>query len=727
MKKLTFLLMVVLATGTLFAQNVPQAHQPASIKPLTKTVRGMVKDTTGSAIPGTVVKLITAKDSMVSLTDVTGTYVFLNVKSTSFTLAFNNIGYAAQTKKVSGQAKGNTVAVETIVLKPKGTMLNAVTINGAASITYKADTVQYKATAYKVRENPTLDELLIKMNGLQVGADGSITHQGNQVTKVRINGKDFAGSKVTQSTQNLPADVIQNVQVIDDYGDQAATTGIKSGDPTKILNIRTTPYIPTYSTNESYAKLIENKYQNPLNNPLSTFSVDVDNAAYSNIRRFINSGQLPPKDAVRIEEMINYFKYQLPEPKGDEPVAMATGLAPAPWNTNHRLLRISLKARTIDSAKLPPSNLVFLIDVSGSMDEPNKLPLVKQSMKMLVEQLRAQDKVAIVVYAGQAGLVLPATAGNQKETIDNAIDNLSAGGSTAGGAGIILAYKVAKENFKKGGNNRIVMATDGDFNVGASSNESMEQLIAKERDSGVDLSIMGFGMGNLKDSKMETLADKGNGNYAYIDNLTEAHKALVSEFSGTMFTVAKDVKLQVEFNPAKVQAYRLIGYEDRMLAKEDFNNDKKDAGDMGSGHTVTALYEIVPAGIKDDYAGSVDALKYQKADKTPAVSATNEMATIKFRYKEPQGSESKLSQVVVNDTAASFDKQPTDFRFASAVAEVGLLLRDSEFKGKATFDQAIKIAKAAKGSDEEGYRSEFIRLAQTAALMTKNVTLAARN
>ncbi len=719
--------MVVLATGTLFAQNVPQAHQPASIKPLTKTVRGMVKDTTGSAIPGTVVKLITAKDSMVSLTDVTGTYVFLNVKSTSFTLAFNNIGYAAQTKKVSGQAKGNTVAVETIVLKPKGTMLNAVTINGAASITYKADTVQYKATAYKVRENPTLDELLIKMNGLQVGADGSITHQGNQVTKVRINGKDFAGSKVTQSTQNLPADVIQNVQVIDDYGDQAATTGIKSGDPTKILNIRTTPYIPTYSTNESYAKLIENKYQNPLNNPLSTFSVDVDNAAYSNIRRFINSGQLPPKDAVRIEEMINYFKYQLPEPKGDEPVAMATGLAPAPWNTNHRLLRISLKARTIDSAKLPPSNLVFLIDVSGSMDEPNKLPLVKQSMKMLVEQLRAQDKVAIVVYAGQAGLVLPATAGNQKETIDNAIDNLSAGGSTAGGAGIILAYKVAKENFKKGGNNRIVMATDGDFNVGASSNESMEQLIAKERDSGVDLSIMGFGMGNLKDSKMETLADKGNGNYAYIDNLTEAHKALVSEFSGTMFTVAKDVKLQVEFNPAKVQAYRLIGYEDRMLAKEDFNNDKKDAGDMGSGHTVTALYEIVPAGIKDDYAGSVDALKYQKADKTPAVSATNEMATIKFRYKEPQGSESKLSQVVVNDTAASFDKQPTDFRFASAVAEVGLLLRDSEFKGKATFDQAIKIAKAAKGSDEEGYRSEFIRLAQTAALMTKNVTLAARN
>lgn len=476
---------------------------------------------------------------------------------------------------------------------------------------------------------------------------------------------------------------------------------------------------------ESYGKFIENKYQNPVDNPLSTFSVDVDNASYSNLRRFINQGQMPPKDAVRIEEMINYFKYQLPKPVGDEPVAIATELAAAPWNTNHRLLRIGLKAREIPADKLPESNLVFLIDVSGSMSDANKLPLVKQSMKMLVEQLRAKDKVAIVVYAGQAGLVLPATAGDEKEKINAAIDNLNAGGSTAGGAGIMLAYKVAAENFKKGGNNRIVLATDGDFNVGASSDQSMEELITEKRKSGVDLSIMGFGMGNYKDSKMETLADKGNGNYAYIDNITEAHKALVSEFGGTMFTVAKDVKLQLEFNPAKVQAYRLIGYENRMLAKEDFNNDKKDAGDMGSGHTVTALYEIIPAGIKDDYAGNVDDLKYQKLDKkAPAASATDEMLTIKFRYKQPQGAESKMQQVAVMDKPKDFDKQTADYRFAAAVAEVGMLLRDSEYKNNATYDQAIKIAKAAKGDDEEGYRSEFVRLVESAKSMAKSVELA---
>lgn len=481
----------------------------------------------------------------------------------------------------------------------------------------------------------------------------------------------------------------------------------------------------TYDQNtESYGKLIENKYQNPKDNPLSTFSVDVDAASYSNIRRFINGGQLPPKDAVRIEEMINYFKYQLPEPKGDEPVAITTGLAAAPWNLNHRLLRIGLKARTIATDKLPASNLVFLIDVSGSMDMPNKLPLVKSSMKMLAEQLRPQDRVAIVVYAGQAGLVLPATPGDQKEKINDAIDNLSAGGSTAGGAGIKLAYKIALENFKKGGNNRIVLATDGDFNVGASSDESMEELITKERESGVDLSIMGFGMGNYKDSKMETLADKGNGNYAYIDNLTEAHKALVSEFGGTMFTVAKDVKLQIEFNPAKVQAYRLIGYENRLLNKEDFNNDKKDAGDMGSGHTVTAFYEIVPAGIKDDYAGSVDALKYQKVANAPVTSASDEMLTIKFRYKEPQGSKSRMSLTTVRDVPQDFDQMPADYRFAAAVAEAGMLLRDSEFKGKANYDQAIKIAKAAKGNDDEGYRSEFVRLMESAKSLAKGTELA---
>ncbi|HEY4196477.1 MAG TPA: von Willebrand factor type A domain-containing protein, partial [Mucilaginibacter sp.] len=485
---------------------------------------------------------------------------------------------------------------------------------------------------------------------------------------------------------------------------------------------------PRYNNNtasaedESYKRNEENRFLNAKDNPLSTFSIDVDAASYSNVRRFINSGQLPPTDAVRVEEMINYFKYDLTGPANNEPVAIHTELSSAPWNPKHRLLRIGMKARTIDMDKLPASNLVFLLDVSGSMADANKLPLVKSAMKMLVDQLRPQDRVAIVVYSGQAGLKLASTPGDKKEKIKDAIDELEAGGSTAGGAGIKLAYRIARENFKKNGNNRIIMATDGDFNVGDSSDGDMEDLITSERSSNVPITIMGVGMGNLKDSKMETLADKGNGNYAYIDNLTEARKTLITEFGGTMFMVAKDVKLQVEFNPAKVQAYRLVGYEDRMLAKEDFNNDKKDAGDMGSGHTVTAFYEIVPAGVKDDYSQSVDPLKYQK---TNAVAANNsdEMMTIKFRFKQPGSDQSKMSLVAVADKPESFNSTSADFRFASAVAEFGMLLRHSSFKQKSNFDQAIGIAKAAKGKDDDGYRSEFVRLAESAKSLAGNEQL----
>ena len=471
---------------------------------------------------------------------------------------------------------------------------------------------------------------------------------------------------------------------------------------------------------ESYKEISENGFNDVKSNPLSTFSVDVDAASYSNVRRFINNGQLPPPDAVRIEEMINYFHYDLSGPVNNDPVAIHTELSSAPWNTRHRLLRIGLKAKTIDVNKLPASNLVFLIDVSGSMDQANKLPLVKASMKLLPEQLRSEDKVAIVTYAGEAGVALQSTTGDKKETILNAIDNLHASGSTNGGEGIKMAYRIARENFMIKGNNRIILATDGDFNVGPNSDEDMEQLIIKKRDSKVAISIMGFGMGNLKDSKMETMADKGNGNYAYIDNITEARKAFVTEFGGTLFTVAKDVKIQIEFNPAKVQAYRLLGYEDRMLNKEDFNNDRKDAGDMGSGHTVTALYEIVPTGIKDDYAGSVDPLKYQKSLPAHSGNGTDEMLTIKFRYKQNGSEVSKMSMVTVMDKPKDFNATTADFRFASAVAEFGMLLRDSQFKQQSTFDQAISIAKAAKGEDQEGYRSEFVRLAESAKLMAKS-------
>ncbi|HVW14336.1 MAG TPA: von Willebrand factor type A domain-containing protein [Mucilaginibacter sp.] len=477
----------------------------------------------------------------------------------------------------------------------------------------------------------------------------------------------------------------------------------------------------TYTNDdESYQPISENGFNNPKDNPLSTFSVDVDGASYSNVRRFINNGQLPPADAVRVEEMINYFKYNLPGPTNGDPVAIYTELSSAPWNQKHLLVRIGLKARTVDMNNIPPSNLVFLLDVSGSMGEPNKLPLVKASMKMLVDELRPQDRVAIVTYSGQAGVKLPSTPGSEKQKIKDAIDDLYAGGSTAGGAGIKLAYQIARENFVPNGNNRIIMATDGDFNVGDSSDGDMETLITGERYSNVPITIMGFGMGNLKDSKMEILADKGDGNYAYIDNLTEARKTLVTKYGGTMYMVAKDVKLQVEFNPAIVQSYRLVGYEDRMLNKEDFNNDQKDAGDMGSGHTVTALYEIVPVGVNDDYSPSVDPLKYQKSKDVHSGTYSDELMTVKFRYKQPVSDQSKLSVSIVKNNPVSFNSTSPDFRFASAVAEFGMLLRNSQFKQNGNYDQVVSIAKAARGEDEDGYRSEFVRLVETAKPMVQN-------
>jgi Ca-activated chloride channel family protein len=471
---------------------------------------------------------------------------------------------------------------------------------------------------------------------------------------------------------------------------------------------------------DTYKGIVENSFNDPKKVPLSTFAVDVDAASYSNFRRFINNGTLPPKDAVRIEEMINYFHYDLAAPVNDDPVAIHTELSVAPWNAKHRLLRIGLKAKQIKVAQLPPSNLVFLLDVSGSMYGANRLPLVKAAMKLLVDQLRDKDHVAIVTYAGAAGLKLASTPGDQKMKIKDAIESLEAGGSTAGGAGIKLAYRIARENFIKAGNNRIVLATDGDFNIGMSSDQDMEQLIVNESQDGVSLSVLGFGMGNLKDSKMEVIADKGHGNYAYIDNISEAKKAIVTEFGSTLFTVAKDVKIQVEFNPGKVQAYRLLGYENRLMDKEDFNNDKKTGGDMGTGHTVTALYELIPAGIKDEYTNSVDPLKYQSQTKISVNGTSAELVTIKFRYKSPDANKSKMQQVSINDQPVDLAKTSNDFRFASAVAELGLILRNSEFKQQAGYDSLISRAKLAKGKDEEGYRSEFISLAENAKLLSKS-------
>ncbi len=480
-------------------------------------------------------------------------------------------------------------------------------------------------------------------------------------------------------------------------------------------------YNNNYNT-EGYNHIVENPFLKANDNPLSTFSIDVDAASYANVRRFINEGVLPPAGAVRIEELINYFSYNYPQPQNDDPFSINTEISNCPWNANHKLVLIGLQGKKISTENLPASNLVFLIDVSGSMDEEDKLPLVKSSLKLLVDQLRPQDKVALVVYAGNAGLVLPSTSGEEKIKIKDAIDGLDAGGSTAGGEGIKLAYNTAKKNFVKDGNNRVILCTDGDFNVGVSSEDALQRLIEDERQSGVFLSVLGFGTGNYQDAKMQLLADKGNGNHNYIDNLSEAKKVFVNEFGGTLFTIAKDVKLQIEFNPEKVQGYRLIGYENRLLNKEDFNDDKKDAGELGSGHTVTALYELIPVGIKDTMLKDVDALKYQKTKSSAQNNFTGEIMNIKLRYKKPDGNKSALLVHPLKDENISFNSTSDNFRFAASVAEFGMLLRNSQFKGNTDFSSVKQTAQSALGKDEEGYRKEFIKLIKSAALLKEKET-----
>lgn len=475
-------------------------------------------------------------------------------------------------------------------------------------------------------------------------------------------------------------------------------------------------YYPITPVNtESYDQTYENGYLSPVNTPLSTFSIDVDTASYSNIRRYLNQGQLPPTDAVRIEELINYFSYNYPEPMWGQPFSITTEVAPCPWNPSHQLAMIGLKGKRLSGISMPASNLVFLIDVSGSMNQLNKLPLLQDAFRMLAHELEGKDKVSIVVYAGAAGLVLDATPGNYKEQILNAVARLQAGGSTAGGDGIRLAYQVARNNFIPKGNNRVILATDGDFNVGISSDDELVRMIESYRDQGIFLTVLGFGEGNLKDSKMEKLADHGNGNYFYIDNQQEARKVLVNELGSTLFTIAKDVKIQVEFNPATVREYRLIGYENRALAKEDFNNDAKDAGELGAGHTVTALYEMIPEqGMVPEYG--VDRLVYQKPPQIIRGN-TSDIMTVKLRYKEPHGSISQLIKKTVARRDVHSMIQSDNLRFASAVAEFGLLLRNSPFRGQASFEHVLNQVRSSK-PDAFGYRQEFTGLVERARALS---------
>ncbi|WP_349263099.1 YfbK domain-containing protein [Longimicrobium sp.] len=478
-----------------------------------------------------------------------------------------------------------------------------------------------------------------------------------------------------------------------------------------------------YNT-EEYNHIRETGFRPAAREPLSTFSVDVDRASYSNVRRFIRDGHAPPADAVRIEEMVNYFAYDYPEPEGEHPFHVVTEVGAAPWNPRHQLVQVALQGRMPDTRNLPPSNLVFLVDVSGSMSSEDKLPLVQQSLRLLVGELTAEDRIALVVYAGAAGLVLDATPGDRKEVILAAIDRLQAGGSTAGGAGIQLAYEVARRNHMPQGNNRVILASDGDFNVGASSQGELVRLIEEKRQQGTFLTVLGFGTGNLADARMEQMADHGNGNYAYIDELAEARRVLVSERAGTLFTLAKDVKLQVEFNPEHVYAYRLIGYENRMLASEDFNDDVKDAGEMGAGHTVTALYEIVPVGAQSDVQiGAVDPLRYQRARGGPDARFGREMMNVKVRYKLPEGTRSRLLAHTVPVWLG--DGPPSEnFRFAAAVAEFGMLLRASEHRGRSSVEGVLQLARGATGADADGYRGEFVRMVEAWAALPRSASAA---
>jgi Ca-activated chloride channel homolog len=579
---------------------------------------------------------------------------------------------------------------------------------------------------------------------------GTVTNaNGNyliSVTKGKTLVFSFVGYEnqevVVNSTQlNVklkPALTTLNECVVIGYGSQKRMTmtgavssvngrvaGCMVSAPSPHSNYRNRPTInyvvvEDYLNTEEYSSFKENRFVATSAEALSTFSLDVDAASYSNMRRMINQGQKPERDMIRIEEMVNYFSYNYPQPTGEHPVNILTEATVCPWNAKHKLVRIGVKAREIPSENLPASNFVFLIDVSGSMQSANKLELVKSSLKLLTNNLRAADRVSIVVYAGAAGEVLPSTSGADRQKIKEAIDNLYAGGSTAGGAGIQLAYKIAEKNFMDKGNNRIILCTDGDFNVGISMPDELENLIESKRKTGIYLTVLGYGMGNYKDNKLQTLAQKGNGNHAYIDNLQEANKVLVGEFGSTMYTVAKDVKIQVEFNPQHVNAYRLIGYESRMLNKEDFNDDTKDAGELGSGHTVTAMYEVIPVGVENTFGG-VDDLKYQPAKKqklSQIETLSDEMLTVKLRYKKPDENESRKLEVPVLLKSVSKEAS-ADLKFAMAVAMFGQLIRESDFKGDGTYQKALELAREGLYTDANGYRREFVRLAETVKQMEK--------
>ena len=676
-----------------------------------KTISGVVTSASdGLPLPGA--NVVIKRTSNGVQTDFDGKYT-IQVKKGA-TLVFSYVGMKTQEVVVGAS---NTINV---ALKADVQLDEVIVVGYSTSSARRTSnpTIRLSSVVNKNAVTQTLQGQVagVRING-QPGTTNNIIIRGQNSTTTTtqplyiLNGKPISEKKFNRINTKR----IKNVEVLKDaqasalYGNRGAngviiisTKGRKDKTDLSVIN-----QFYEERNNEAYAEINENKFERTQLSPLSTFSIDVDKASYSNVRRLLNNGQKVNPNAVKIEEMVNYFDYNYPQPTGEHPFSINTEVSKTPWNPTTKIVKIGLQGKTYKDEELPASNLTFLIDVSGSMSSSNKLGLLKKAFKLLVNQLRAKDKVSIVVYAGAAGVVLEPTSGDKREKILSALEGLEAGGSTAGGAGINLAYKLAEKNFKKNGNNRVILATDGDFNVGASSDKDMEALIEEKRKSGVFLSVLGFGYGNYKDSKLEVLADKGNGNHAYIDTMQEAQKVFGKEFGGTLYTIAKDVKIQVEFNPNVVQAYRLIGYENRLLADEDFIDDTKDAGELGSGHKVTALYEVIPVGIKSPYLEKVHDLKY--TDKKLSEKYSSELFTVKFRYKKPDEDKSK-EMVHVQENVT--EEMSEDLKFSSAVALFGMQLRKSKYFNDAKLDKVVTLAKAGKGLDKDGYRSEFIRLVE---------------
>ncbi|OXB11616.1 VWA domain-containing protein [Flavobacterium plurextorum] len=679
-----------------------------------RAITGTVTDVNSTPLPGANVFIKESKTSAVTNFD--GKYTIKAEKGD--VLVFSYIGMSTEnvvvknsnvinvTLKESANQLQEVVTTAYASTKKKMTTGSVMMIRGtAAGVAVSSNNQYLAAPSVAIRGVGSIspkNEPMYIVDGVPVKADQMAKINPNDIDDVKVLKDESAASLYGSKAANGAVVIVTKNELYKNLSEKELD---------KKLNIIRP--IPAQPTQEDYDTFVENAFESPKTAPLSTFSIDVDNASYTNIRRFLNNGQEVPKDAVRVEEMVNFFKYNYPQPKDQHPFSINTEVSESPWNSKNKILKIGLQGKNIPTNDLPASNLVFLIDVSGSMSDMNKLPLLKQSLKILVNELRAKDKVAIVVYAGAAGVVLKPTTGDEKKTIIEALDKLEAGGSTAGGEGIELAYKIASENFIKNGNNRVILATDGDFNVGSSSNSDMEKLIEEKRKTGVFLTCLGYGMGNYKDSKMEILADKGNGNYAYIDNIQEANRFLGKEFKGSMFAIAKDVKIQIEFNPKQVQAYRLIGYENRKLRPEDFKNDAIDAGELGSNHTVTALYEIIPAGVKSDYLNvQPDDLKYTKTE-TNSANYSSELATIKFRYKKPDGDKSIEMVQIINNKSVALDKASDDLKFSSAVAWFGLKLRDSKLIADKSSEEIVKLAKQGISNDDDGYKAEFIRLVET--------------